>query len=96
MNNEKREKIRYEDLYPMDEVVYGSKHYFVSTAHYVANDGMQVVSLIRIADIESNRRTRPSIRARADECKIIRDSPIRKDIESGKKPKVIYTEKDYE
>ena len=85
-----------EHLYPMDKVIYDKKYYFVSTAHYVAVDGMQVVSLIRVADMESNRNKRSSIKIRADECKIIIDSPIRNDIKKGKEPKVIYTEKDYE
>ncbi len=85
-----------EAIYPMDKVLYKGNYYFVSTAHYEDNEGNQVVSLIREADMNSNRKTRQSIRAKAKDCKIIVDSPIRKDIESGKEPKAIYTEKDYE
>jgi len=66
----------YEALYPLDRVLYRGKYYLVSNACYVAVDGMQKVSLIRIADIESNRMKRPSIFARADECKIIYESEL--------------------
>lgn len=74
----------YERLGLCDKVLYKGNYYTVNNACYVANDGTQVVDLIRVADIESNRVKRPSIRARADECKIIIESDISFRKENGK------------
>ena len=75
----------YEHLYPGDQVVYKKKYYFVSTAHYEAQDGMQIVHLIRMADLESNRTVRKIITVRANECKIIYESKDPMAIEERKK-----------
>ena len=63
----------YEPLYPMDEVLYDGKHWIVNNAVWADTDGMQVVSLIRLADIQSNRPTRDSIKVRANECRVLRE-----------------------
>lgn len=65
---------KYEHLYPGDEVIYRGALYWVSNACFMDNDGTQSVNLIRTADLESNRPKRESIRARADECKLMRES----------------------